>query len=188
MTPNFDEYDGSNASHLSHNQGEGGTQLAINAFDVEKRDRFELLSAYLDGEVTADEKRQVEALLETDPAMQRLHTRLMKLRHSFRTIPVPPSEQPVEQTVEQVFARIERKPRRLIAWGGAAIAAVFVGALVSIMPRNEFTPSIAHAPQPQQAVSNQGLMIALDRPVIEIPKAAISNLNQGLERSRDSIQ
>ncbi|HEY9641900.1 MAG TPA: hypothetical protein V6C57_15540, partial [Coleofasciculaceae cyanobacterium] len=61
MTPNFDEYDGSNASlpgprYLAHSQGEAGTQLA-NALDVEKRDRFELLSAYLDGEVTADEKR-----------------------------------------------------------------------------------------------------------------------------------
>lgn len=188
MTPNFDEYDGSNASRHAQHQGESGTQLAVNALDVEKRDRFELLSAYLDGEVTADEKRQVELLLETDPAMQRLQTRLMKLRHSFRTLPVPPSEQPVEQTVEQVFARIERKPRRMIAWGGAAIAAVFVGALVSLMPRNEFIPAIARAPQSQEAVPSKGLMIALDRPVIEIPKAAIATPNQGLEKARDSFQ
>jgi Putative zinc-finger len=196
MTPNFDEYDSSNASRLqhpphsqeAHRQGEGSTQLAVNALDAEKRDRFELLSAYLDGEVTADEKRQVEALLETDPAMQRLHTRLMKLRHSFRTLPVPPSEQPVEQMVEQVFARIERKPRRMIAWGGAAIAAVFVGALIGLVPRHEFIPSIARVSQPQEAVPSQGLMIALDRPVIEIPKAAVSTPNQGLEQSRDSIQ
>ncbi|NJR64239.1 MAG: transcriptional regulator [Leptolyngbyaceae cyanobacterium CRU_2_3] len=167
--------------------GEAGTQLPI-VLDVEKRDRFELLSAYLDGEATADEKRHVEVLLASDPAMQCLHTRLMKLRHSFRNLPVPPSEQPVEQTVEQVFARIERKPRRVIAWGGMAIAAVFVGALVGILPRHEFMPSMARAPQSHETVPSPGLMIALDRPVIEIPKAAVSTPEPVPEHSRDSIQ
>lgn len=32
------------------------------------RDRFELLSAYIDHEVTADERRQVEAWINEDPA------------------------------------------------------------------------------------------------------------------------
>jgi hypothetical protein len=175
MTPNFDEYNRSNASHLGQGQGEDRTQLSSMALDAEKRDRFELLSAYLDGEVTADEKRQIEALLATDPAMQRLHARLLKLRHNFRSLPTPPVEQPVEQTVQQVFARLERRPQRALAWGGLAIAALFVGAVVGIMPRNDFLPSIAHAPQSEESVSSQGLMIALDRPVIEIPKAAIAN-------------
>jgi hypothetical protein len=76
----------------------------------------------------------------------------------------------------------------MVAWGGVAVAAVFVGALVGLMPRNELIPSIARAPQSQEAVPSKGLMIALDRPVIEIPKAAVSTPNQGLGKSRDSIQ
>lgn len=187
MTPNFDEYNGSNASRLAQSQAEDRTQLASNALDAEKRDRFELLSAYLDGEVTADEKRQVEALLATDPAMQRLHARLLKLRHSFRMMPVPLPEQPVEETVQQVFARIERKPRRIVVWGGMAIAALFVGVLAGVAPRTDFIPSIAHAPQSEESVPSQGLMIALDRPVIEIPKAAVSIPNPSVEKSENNI-
>ncbi|MBD3882799.1 transcriptional regulator [Phormidium tenue FACHB-886] len=158
------------------------------ALDVEKRDRFERLSAYLDGEVTADEKREIEAMLATDPAMQRLHARLLKLRTSFRSLPVPPPEQPVEQTVQQVFARIERRPRRMLALGGMAIAALFVGALVSIMPRSEFVPSIAQSPEDQRTVPAQGLMVALDRPVIEIPKATVASPNQVPVAPESSIQ
>jgi flagellar motor protein MotB len=180
MMPNFNEYNESDSSRFDHNKLDQGkldheaeerTQLTSD--EIEKRDRFELLSAYLDGEVTADEKRQVEVLLATDPAMQRLHTRLMKLRYSFRSLPVPPSEQPVEQTVAQVFAKIERKPRRMAWGGGLAIAALFVGALVGIVPRTEFAPSMARI-QPENAVPSNGLMIALDRPVIAIPKATVA--------------
>ena len=186
MMPKFDEYDESDSSRFDRNkpdrnkpdhskfdyETEEGTQLTSD--EIEKRDRFELLSAYLDGEVTADEKRRVEVLLATDPAMQQLHTRLMKLRYSFRSLPVPPLEQPVEQTVAQVFAKIERKPRRAAVWGGGlAIAALFVGALVGIVPRTEFAPSMARI-QPEKAVPSDGLMIALDRPVIAIPKATVA--------------
>jgi anti-sigma factor RsiW len=173
MTSNSNEYNRSDSS-FSIRQGEESTHAMQMALDVEKRDRFELLSAYLDGEVTADEKREIEAMLVSDPAMQCLHARLLKLRTSFRSLPVPPPEQPVEHTVQQVFARIERRPNRALAWGGLAIAALFVGALVSILPRNEFSPSIAQAPEEQRAVPNHGLMVALDHSVIEIPKATFA--------------
>jgi anti-sigma factor RsiW len=43
--------------------------------DIHKRDRFELLSAYLDGELTATERRQIEDWLKTAPEVQRLYAR-----------------------------------------------------------------------------------------------------------------
>lgn len=187
MTSNFNEYNRSDSS-LAHGQGEESTHAMQMALDVEKRDRFELLSAYLDGEVTADEKREIEAMLVTDPAMQRLHARLLKLRTGFRRLPVPPPEQPVEHTVQQVFARIERRPQRVLAWGGLAIAALFVGTLVSILPRSEFAPSIAESPEQQRSVPNQGLMVALDRPVIEIPKASLATPAQLPLTPESSVQ
>ncbi|NJO40423.1 MAG: Fis family transcriptional regulator [Cyanobacteria bacterium RU_5_0] len=146
-----------------------------------KRDRFELLSAYLDGEVTADERRQVEDWLKTDPTMQCLYARLLKLRQGLRTIPIPESEQPVEQFAAQVVSRIERRPKRTILWGGMAIAAVFMGVVMGTLPR-EPGFQVADSPSPitespsrmATSIPDEGLMIALDRPPIPIPKAAVS--------------
>lgn len=144
-------------------------QSSPEGLDNLKRDRFELLSAYLDGEVTADERRQVEQWLATDARIQRLHTRLLTLRQGLRTLPVPSSEQPIEQVAVQVMSRLERRPKRTAVWGGLAIAALFMGAVMGTFSRIEMTPAPGLV---SNAVPHDGLMIALDRPVIEIPKAA----------------
>jgi anti-sigma factor RsiW len=160
MTSNFDEYNPSDPMPNSL-----------------KRDRFELLSAYLDGEVTAPERRQVEEWLKTDAKMQALYARMLKMQQGIRRLPAPLPEQPVEQTVQQVVSRIERKPKRLkLLTGGMAIAALFIGAVVSA-PRGELFPQVATAPSATQTVPSDGLMIALDRPIIDIPKAEISRPN-----------
>lgn len=150
-----------------------------------QRDRFELLSAYLDGEVTAAERRQIETWLDTDIKTQRLYTRLLMLRQSLQMLPIERSEQSVEQLVSQVTQRIERRPRRLV-WGGLAIAAVFIGALFGTMPRETYIPSIANSLSPSNAVPSDGLMIALNRPPIEIPKATISIPIDALHESTSS--
>ena len=70
-----------------------------------KRDRFELLSAYLDGEVAASERRQIEDWLTTAPELQCLYMRVMKLCQKWRIMPVPPVQQLVKQcAVGQVFS------------------------------------------------------------------------------------
>jgi hypothetical protein len=56
----------SNSPEPMNTQG----QSNVNAFHG---DRFELLSAYIDGEVTAAERKQVEEWLATDPTVQQLH-------------------------------------------------------------------------------------------------------------------
>lgn len=139
------------------------------AMDMLKRDSFELLSAYLDGEVTADERRQVENWLENDPEIQRLYGRLLKLRQGLRAMPVPPARQPVEQTVQQVFARLDRRPKIARFWGGAAIAALFISALSGVLPSSQ-SPERQMALSPQQQVLPETLMVALNTPVVEIPK------------------
>jgi anti-sigma factor RsiW len=52
--------------------------------DMHNRNRFELLNAYLDGEVTADERRQIENWLTTDPQVQCLYARALKLRQKWQ--------------------------------------------------------------------------------------------------------
>lgn len=155
---------------------------SFSQLDALQRDRFELLSAYLDGEVTATERKQVEEWLATDASMQALHNRLMKLRQGFRSLPTPAPSQTVEQTVEQVFARVDRRPNLRLVWGGsAAIAAMFVGA-VTVLSLNRTAPpqvAIKESPKPEvqaeQPLETEGLMIALDRPVVTMSKNTPEN-------------
>lgn len=134
-----------------------------------QRDRFELLSAYLDGEVTASERRQVEVWLASDHQTQRLYSRLLTLRQGLQTLPITQSHQTVDQLVDQVTARVEQRPRRL-AWAGLAAAGLLIGAVFGAQqPR--YLPSVAERPS-RQEVPSDGLMIALNHPPIAIPKAS----------------
>ncbi|OUL19362.1 transcriptional regulator [Nostoc sp. RF31YmG] len=151
--------------------------------DMVKRDRFELLSAYLDGEVTAAERRQVEEWLANDASVKCLYARLLKLRQGLRTMPVPAAEQPIEKTVQQVMARLRRRSQLAWAFGSAAIAACVIGSVSGIIPSGD-TRTLQLAQQriePTQkmpepaAVPASPLMVALNNPVIEIPKAAVAS-------------
>lgn len=149
------------------------------------RDRFELLSAYLDGEVTASERKQVEEWLSTDASVQQLHARLLKLRQAFRSLPAPAPVQSVDRTVDQVLAKVDRRPKLRLVWGGAAIAAAFMGAVSLFSIRQpEFASNPPQQPsvQAQQQPTNpDDLMVALDRPVVSIK---VANTQPG-SRSRN---
>ena len=103
MTSNFDKQ-GPSRKRQAVSQSSAGQSAPAAALDNLKRDRFELLSAYLDGEVTVSERRQVEQWLETDQNMRCLYSRLLKLRQGMRTMAVPASERSVEQTIESAIA------------------------------------------------------------------------------------
>lgn len=98
-----------------------------------QRDQFELLSAYLDGEVTAVERRQVEDLLSHDEQVKQLYSRLLKLRSGFQGMPLA-AAQPMEKTVAQVMARLDRRPAPRRAWviGLGAVAATAIGAMTGL--------------------------------------------------------
>ncbi|HYW20798.1 MAG TPA: transcriptional regulator [Nodularia sp. (in: cyanobacteria)] len=165
------------------------TNESTGAMDMVKRDRFELLSAYLDGEVTAAESRQVEEWLKNDASVQRLYSRLLNLRRGLRTCPVPAAEQAPEVTAEQVLTRVRRRYRPIWAFGGAAVAACVIGAVSGWLPGGEFKTLQMAQQQPVEPTqgtktpvfSTSPLMVALNNPVIEIPKAAIASPEQSVE-------
>ncbi|BAZ42772.1 putative transcriptional regulator [Calothrix sp. NIES-4101] len=152
------------------------------AMDMVKRDRFELLSAYLDGEVTATERKQIEEWLANDPSSQKLYNRLLKLRHGLRTLPIPQPEVSVETTVEKVLERLQRRRLRLASiFGGTAIAACVLGSISGLL--NGETSRFQFAQRPieqvkeqlksspiQPEVTSSSLMVAINGPVIPIPK------------------
>jgi anti-sigma factor RsiW len=158
----------------------------LNRADSDGLDRFELLSAYLDGEVTAAERREVEAWLASDATAAQLHNRLLKLRRGFQALPTPAPSQPVELAITQVFKKIDQRPRLTVLLGGAsaAAAAVLVAAVSGLVPglMPGFSPSaqVATAPTaktaaPAAVAPGEGLLVALDEPVLIISKTAVAD-------------
>ncbi|OYD90526.1 transcriptional regulator [Nostoc sp. 'Peltigera membranacea cyanobiont' 210A] len=161
------------------------TNESTGLMDMVKRDRFELLSAYLDGEVTATERRQVEEWLANDASVQCLYARLLKLRQGLRTLPVPAAQQSPEETVQQVLSRLRRRSRLNWMVGSAAVAACAIGAIGAIsglVGGGSMVQQLAQRPQREPIQTSSAsivppspLMVGLNNPVIEIPKAAVAS-------------
>jgi anti-sigma factor RsiW len=171
------------------------TNELTGVMDRSKRDRFELLSAYLDGEVTAVERRQVEQWLVEDATVQGLYARLLKIRQGIHNLPVPPQAN-AEETVTRVFDRIWRK-RLAILGGATAIAACAIAAVTGLVTNESSIPQMAQqqpSEQPQaqtQARINpqpaSDLKVAINDPIFPIPKA-IRKSQPTTGEKRETIQ
>ncbi len=130
--------------------------------------RFELLSAYLDGEVTASERQQVEAWLASDAAFQHQYRQLKQMHCAFPQMTVP-SSQSAEALATGVFGKIDRRRNRKFFWiGGSAIAASIIAAFTGLgglfgnnNPQMQFAANKTNTPAP--------LMVALNDPILAIP-------------------
>ncbi len=150
-------------------------------------DQFELLSAYLDGEVSADERQQVEGWLSQDPKLRQTYQQMLKLQNGFSAIPVEASVLRSDQIANSVFAQVNRSNRRWLGGIGAA-ATVTIAAVSGLFMSQGWTAKTARepaqAPQLQakkppvvSVMSNDSsaLMIALERPPVDIPVVQNSN-------------
>ncbi len=90
-----------------------------------------LLSAYVDGEVTAEERQQVEEWLRQDPEAQAEYRELVRLRNLLRRLPPRPAPPDLEGRI--LRAALDRasglKPARVrrALWVAALVAAAAVG-------------------------------------------------------------
>ena len=130
-------------------------------------ERFELLSAYLDGEVTPTERQQVEAWLANDLAFQHQYRQMQQMQHAFPRMTVP-SSQSTEALSAGVFAKLDRQRNRKLALiGGGAIAATLVAAVTGLgglfgdNPQLQYAANKANIPAP--------MMVALNDPILAIP-------------------
>jgi len=178
MSASFNNDDLNSASAAANSSADSAPK---NISETPERDRFDLLSAYLDGEVTADERRCVEHWLATDATIKRLYARLLTLRRDMQALPIPPStETATEATIVQVFQRLDRRPQRWVASGGMAIAALFIGAVTSILSPTLWSPTDQVAgTNPSGDRPSAELQIALDSPIIPV--------RNSLKRSSKSV-
>jgi len=147
--------------------------------------QFQLLSAYLDGEATVSERRQVQNWLDTDPKIKEIYLQLIQLRSRLQTAPVPASHSSVKQLATHIFQHLNQRTRVMVAWGGTAIAAFLVMVVSGNLGR---VPMVAQSQnfkdsEPLQIALNEPLIpivnpnavsISVDQPIIPIPKAAVS--------------
>jgi anti-sigma factor RsiW len=145
---------------------------------------FELLSAYLDGEVTAEQRQEVQELLSNDPEIQGLYRRLLYLRQELNNLPTPPAECTAQQLSDAVFARVDRtqKQRKIFLWGGGAIAAVILASVGGIFSPNK-VPLLQMAQENNSTSNDDALIIALNEPLIEMPSGNEENLMIPLDHS-----
>lgn len=130
-----------------------------------KRDRFELLSAYLDGEVTPEERRLVQTWLSNDPTAKCLYNRLMALRCGLREEDSPTSCD-ADVTLAGVFQCLNRR-LRMVSMAGVGVAVVGVLNLLSgTVGSGPAGWSVAQGPSP---AASDTLQIALDQPAFPIP-------------------
>ncbi|MEB3311850.1 MAG: zf-HC2 domain-containing protein [Snowella sp.] len=155
MKSEFHYYEGSEEDLLYSDEGIG---------------RFELLSAYLDGEVTAEERRQVQEWLDTDPKLKQTYLKLLRLQQGIPQITPPTPSISAHQLSERVFSQIDREQQRLrlLVCGGLAAAALGVFAVSNGVMEilNPFRPSLQSA---FLEVESEPLQIALNQPIFEIP-------------------
>jgi anti-sigma factor RsiW len=130
-------------------------------------ERFELLSAYLDGEVTASERQQVELWLANDAKFQYQYRQLKQIHRALPQITVPRSQSAATLSAG-VFAKLDRQRNRKFAWiGGGAIVASLVAAFSGLSglfgdnSQLQFAANKANTPAP--------LMVALNDPILAIP-------------------
>ncbi len=123
-----------------------------------KDERFELLSAYMDNEVSPEERKLVEFWLDTDPEFQRQYQIFMSIGWSLQSFPLnAASSKSVEDTLDAVFQRVDRRSHRWkVAGIGIAITAG-LGALGTVLV-GDFSPQIATRNTGHQSTSDISLL------------------------------
>lgn len=135
-----------------------------------KRDRFELISAYLDGEVTPDERQLVLGWLRDDPDVRCLYNRLLTLRQGLRDdLRVAPCD--VDVTLSGVFRSLNQR-FQLITMASAGVAVIgLLNLLSGGLGSSSFGSSQVFSRWTLMP-DNESLHIALDQPAFPIPDAS----------------
>ena len=147
-------------------------------------DCFELLSAYIDGEATSEERQQVQRLLDNDPEIKKIYIQLIKLQSEMQSLDVPISQDISSEVISQkVFAEVERSRnhRKLCLWGGGVIAATIIAAISGVIPGLNYSSLKLAVKSPASQIKetiSEPVMVAvtLNQPTVTIPKAAISTV------------
>jgi anti-sigma factor RsiW len=142
-------------------------------------DRFELLSAYIDGEATPAERQQVETWLATDREFKQVYEQLSAMQQGFHALPVPTAQpaRSIEQMVDRIVETAESKQQRKWKWHGGAIAALFLAAASGLtLATRTYSPQMANTPStPHESVAmERSVVVESPKPVTNRGRAIVS--------------
>ncbi|MDX2255782.1 MAG: hypothetical protein NW214_09720 [Pseudanabaenaceae cyanobacterium bins.39] len=157
-------------------------QSSSNAMNIPE-ERFELLSAYIDGEVNNLEEQLVEQWLSEDIEFRRLYQHQLKLRQLLIDMPVPvaanssaklETEKMVNRVMQEIDRRSLRRKWKFIGLGisVAAVVGVF-GSLFTINPNSQLSP-VANSFKAPATVKEEPVLIAMEEPLVPLPKSMTS--------------
>ncbi|MDJ0688182.1 MAG: zf-HC2 domain-containing protein [Xenococcaceae cyanobacterium MO_188.B32] len=187
MTSNYDDF---NLNPKSDQVKEDFIDPQQGIFDLDgnemsdpKLECFELLSAYLDNEVSVEERRQVQYWLDNNPEIKKLYLQLSRLNQGVQNIPTPQETISTKQLSERVFQSIDRtqRKRKVSIWGGA-IAALALATVSNLFTGSGNIPALKLAESSEQETVSQPIMVAVavNKPAVKIPKAAVSSVHRQL--------
>ncbi len=144
------------------------------------QERFELLSAYIDGEVTNTEEQLVEKWLSDDVDFRRVYQHQLKLRQSLIDLPVPVAatssvKAETNVMIDRVFAEIDKRSQRRkwkLAGIGISVAAVvgIFGSMFTFNSSPQFSP-VANSFKVPAPVAEEPILIAMEEPLVPLPKS-----------------
>jgi len=145
------------------------------------QERFELLSAYIDGEVTNTEEQMVEQWLSDDVDFRRLYHQQIKLRQLLVDLPVPVAANSSVRAetnvmIDRVFAEIDKRSQRRkwkLAGFGISVAAVvsIFGSMFTFNSSSQFSPVVNSIKNPATAIVEEPVLIAMEEPLVPVPKS-----------------
>ena len=134
-------------------------------------DRFELISAYIDDELSPTERKQVQNWIDREPQMKTLYTQLLALQGQMQSLEAPASSPSADEITEAVFQSLDRRRRqRRLILGGSAIAASILATFTGLIPGVSPGWRYAQSGSGQNNADTVMLAVALNKPAINIPK------------------
>jgi predicted anti-sigma-YlaC factor YlaD len=142
-------------------------------------EKFELLSAYLDGEVNTAERKQVELWLQEDASFKAMYNKMRGMHTAIEQIPLPPVTESINKFADQVFAKIDqrRQFKFLKVIGGACVAgmvaagAMFTATFQGSNHQLQMAKSVLPTSVPNSLsilVKPAPLMVALNDSIVQI--------------------
>ncbi|WP_190399181.1 zf-HC2 domain-containing protein [Pseudanabaena sp. FACHB-1998] len=154
-------------------------QISNNAMKTPE-ERFELLSAYIDGEVSESEEQLVEQWLSEEVDFRRLYQQQIKLRQLLIDLPVPVAanssvKAETEVIIDRVMAEVDKRSQRRkwkLAGIGISVAAVVgvFGSMFTFNSNPQFSP-VANSIKTPTPVVEEPILIAMEEPLVPLPKS-----------------
>ena len=133
--------------------------------------RFELISAYIDDELSPTERKQVQNWIDREPQIKTLYTQLLALQGQMQSLEAPTTNRSADEIAEGVFQSLDRRRRqRRLMLGGSAIAASILATFTGLIPGVSPVWRYAQSGSGQNNVDTVMLAVALNKPAINIPK------------------